>query len=349
MRIDEPAMQSASSHDGSGPSPGPEPRPPGGGAEHATGSKSTAAGDGPGRLCLNVSLTRVEGSTDFDARCPAIDGFHLVVYTLSGTGRLFRQQGKRELHADFAPGSVMIRPAGSSERVYGCVPERLRVGVSERLVAEAMAEIGSASTVDLVPVLNTYDPLIRRGVSLLWGELLRPRHPAQSLLVEGVATMLAAHLVRNYDARSRPSHDPGRRLEPAALRLVVGYMHDHIDQPIALDELSNLAGVSRFQFIRLFRASTGLTPMKFLESCRIDFARKLIRESNRSMPEIAVAAGFADQSYFVKRFRRHAGCTPGQYSAQIRGRTGGRPKVRTSWPAAAKFPLPESDIAPSDD
>ena len=346
-------MQSASSHDDSGPLPGPGPRPPGGGEGHATDSKSTtfgvARGDGPGRLCVNVCLTRVEGSKDFDDRCPVNDGYHLMVYTLSGTGRLFRQQGKRELHADFVPGSVMIRPAGSSERVYGCVPERLRVGVSERLVTEAMAEIGGASTVDLVPVLNTYDPVIRRGVSTLWGELLRPRHPAQSLLVEGVATMLAAHLARSYDARSRPSHDPARRLDPAALRLVVGYMHDHIDQHIALDELSNLAGVGRFQFIRLFRASTGVTPMKYLESCRIELARKLIRESNRSMPEIALTVGFADQSYFVKRFRRHAGCTPGQYAAQIRGRTGGYPKVRTSWPAASNVALPESDIAPSDD
>jgi AraC-like DNA-binding protein len=95
-----------------------------------------------------------------------------------------------------------------------------------------------------------------------------------------------------------------------------------------------------------------LTPMKFLESCRIEFARKLIRESNRSMTEIALATGFADQTYFGKRFRRNSGCTPGQYAAQIRGRTGGRPKVRTSWPrspAASSFPLPESDIAPSDD
>jgi len=296
-----------------------------------------------------VSLTRVEGSKDFDDRCPAIDGYHLMVYTLSGTGRLFQQQGKRELHADFAPGSVMIRPSGSTQRVYGCVPERLRVGVPERLVAKAMAEIGGASTVDLVPVLNTYDPVIRRGVSILWAEFLRPRHPAQGLLVEGVATMLAAHLVCNYDTRSRSSYDPARRLDPAALRLVAEYMHDHIDQHIALDELSNIAGVSRFQFIRLFRASTGLTPMKYLESCRIELARKLIRESNRSMPEIALTVGFADQSYFVKRFRRHAGCTPGQYAAQIRGRTGGYPKVRTSWPAASNVALPESDIAPSDD
>ena len=352
MRTDEAATQSASSHDGSGRLPGPGPCPPGGGEDHATdwksGASGVARGDRPG-LRLNISLTRVAGSEDFDGRCPAIDGFHLMVYTLSGTGRLFQQQGKRELHADFAPGSVMIRPAGSSERVYGCVPERLRVGVSERLVAEAMAEIRGASTVDLVPVLNTYDPLIRRGVSILWGELLKPRHPAQSLLVEGVGTMLAAHLVRSYDARSRSSYDSTGRLDPAALRLVVDYMHDHLDRHIALDELSDIAGVSRFQFIRLFRASTGLTPMKFLESCRIEFARKLIRESNRSMPEIALAAGFADQSYFVKRFRRHAGYTPGQYAAQLRGRTGGRRKVRNSWPTASNVPLPESDIASSDD
>jgi AraC family transcriptional regulator len=284
-------------------------------------SKSTASSvarsDSPGCLWLDVSLTWVEGSKDFDKHCPATHGQHLMVYTLSGTGRLFQQQGKRELYADFAPGSVMIRPAGSSERVYGAVPERLRIGVSERLVVEAMAEIGGARTVDLMPVLNVNDPLIRRGASILWAELLKPRHPAQRLLVEGVATMMAAHLVRHYDARSRPRDEPERRLDPGALRSVMGYMHDHIAEHIALDELSRVARVSRFHFVRLFRATTGMTPMRYLESCRIEFARKLLREGNQSMAEIAIAVGFADHSHFVKRFRRHAGCTPGQYAAQI--------------------------------
>jgi AraC-like DNA-binding protein len=153
---------------------------------------------------------------------------------------------------------------------------------------------------------------------------------AKGLLVEGVATMLAAQLVRNYDARSRPRDDPARRLDPAALRSVMGYMHDHVAEHITLDELSRLAGASRFRFVRLFRASTGMTPMRYLESCRIELARKLLREGNRSMAEIAVAVGFADQSLFVKRFRRHAGCTPGQYATQVGGWTDIRDTVQAA-------------------
>jgi AraC family transcriptional regulator len=294
----------------------------------ATDSKSTARGvargDSPGCLWLDVSLTWVEGSKDFDKHRPAMDGHHLLVYTLSGTGQLCQQQGKRELRADLASGSVMIRPTGSSERAYGSVPERLRISVSERLVVEATAQIGDAGTVDLVPVRNVNDPLICRGASILWAELLKPQHPAQRLLVEGVATMMATHLARNCDARSRPRDDPRRPLDPGMLRSVIGYMHDHMAEHIALDELSRVAGVSRFHFVRQFRASTGVTPMRYLESCRIEFARKLLRDGTGSMPEIAIAAGFTDHSHFVKRFRRHAGCTPGQYAAQIAGWTDGR-------------------------
>jgi AraC family transcriptional regulator len=112
------------------------------------------------------------------------------------------------------------------------------------------------------------DPLISRPASILWDEFLKPQHPAQRLLVEGMATMLAAHLVRNYDARSRPPEDLAKRPDPKTLRSAIGYMHDHIGQHIVLSELSNLARVSRFQFTRLLRASTGLSPMKYLESCR---------------------------------------------------------------------------------
>jgi AraC family transcriptional regulator len=295
-----------------------------------TDAKSTASGvargNRPDRLWPDLSLTRVGGSRGFDNHCPAIHGHDLIVYTLSGTGRLFQRLGKaivRRLRA----GKRHDPAAGSIQRVYGAVPERLRVGVSERLVVEAMAEIGGASTVDLVPVLGVNDPLIQRGVSILYDELLKPQHPAQRLLVEGIATMLAAHLVRNYDARSRSPDNLARRLDPAALRSVIGFMDDHIDQHIALDELSNVARVSRFQFIRLFRVSTGLTPMRYLESRRIEFARELIRKNDMPMAEIVLAVGFFDQSHFVKRFRRHAGCTPGQYAAQIGGWTGSRRRI----------------------
>jgi hypothetical protein len=153
----------------------------------ATDSKSTtssiARGDSLDRLWLDVCLTWVEGSKNFEKHCPTVDGHHLVVYALSGTGRLFQRRGKRELHADFAPGSVMIRPADSRERVYGAVPERLRVGVSKRLVVEAMEQIRGTSTVDLVPALSVNDPVIRHGASILWAELVKPLHPAQDLLV----------------------------------------------------------------------------------------------------------------------------------------------------------------------
>jgi hypothetical protein len=157
-------------------------------------ASGVARGDGPGRHWPDLSLRWLGGSRDFDnhCHCPAIDGHHIIVYALS-TGRLFRPKGKRELHAEFVPGSAMIRPAGSVERVYGAVPERLRIGVSERLVAQAMAEIANARAVDLVPVFSVNDPIIHRGASILWDELLKPQHPAQRLLVEGVATMLAAH------------------------------------------------------------------------------------------------------------------------------------------------------------
>jgi AraC family transcriptional regulator len=163
--------------------------------------------------------------------------------------------------------SIKVNEKTHSERVYGAVPDRLRIGVLVRFIVEAMAQVGAASTVDLVPVLNVNDPLIRSGASILWAELLEPRHPAQRLLVQSVATMLAAHLARNYDARSRPRADPARRLEPVALRSVIGYMHDHIAEHIGLDELSRVARVSRFYLVRLFRASTGTTPMPSRADC----------------------------------------------------------------------------------
>ena len=74
--------------------------------------------------------------------------------------------------------------------------------------------------------------------------------------------------------------------------------------------------MSRFHFARLFRRSTGRSPMEYLLHVRLERAKALLRRGGMPISDIAVAIGFADQSHFTRHFRRAIGTTPLRYARQ---------------------------------
>ncbi|EMC2288997.1 AraC family transcriptional regulator [Klebsiella pneumoniae] len=81
-----------------------------------------------------------------------------------------------------------------------------------------------------------------------------------------------------------------------------------------LEKLADLAGMSRYQVIRAFRAVTGMTPHAWQLNQRVNLAREWIR-SGDSLADVAQHLGFADQAHFQRVFKAHAGVTPGRFRA----------------------------------
>lgn len=105
-------------------------------------------------------------------------------------------------------------------------------------------------------------------------------------------------------------------LAPWVMRRVAQYLDEHIGDDVCLDDLANLASVSRFHFARCFRGSTGEAPMAFLRRRRIERAKDLLERGDRLISDIAVEVGFYDQSHFTRHFARMVGTTPGRFARQ---------------------------------
>ncbi|MFT9299154.1 MAG: helix-turn-helix transcriptional regulator, partial [Gluconobacter sp.] len=73
-----------------------------------------------------------------------------------------------------------------------------------------------------------------------------------------------------------------------------------------------LAGMSRYQVIRAFRAVTGMTPHAWQLNQRVNLAREWV-QSEDSLADVAQNLGFADQAHFQRVFKAHAGVTPGRF------------------------------------
>ena len=83
---------------------------------------------------------------------------------------------------------------------------------------------------------------------------------------------------------------------------------------LTLEYLAREAGTTRYQLLRAFARQLGLTPHAYILQRRLALARRLIR-GRASLAEIAVRAGFFDQSHLTHCFARHFGVTPGRYAA----------------------------------
>ena len=102
----------------------------------------------------------------------------------------------------------------------------------------------------------------------------------------------------------------GAGLQRYKLRRVMAYVDARIGGPISLDDLANVAGVSRFHFHRQFRKSVGVTPHEYVLRARIERAKGLLTASDLTVGEVSGAVGFADQSHFSNIFRKLTAMTP---------------------------------------
>jgi AraC family transcriptional regulator len=255
--------------------------------------------------------------SDIELDTPPVD-HHAVAYCLQGSGRLWQRRGGRTHESVIRTGSLIVMAAGDRRSWRGTAASSLRIRIPIALLTEAAIEIGSHAgrPSELIDVFNTRDLFIGQLAPILVSELERPAHPAQSLLIESISYVLAGHLLRHYDAFRR-SEGKITGLVPRTLAMVTAYIEEHTHEAIALDTLATLANVSRFHFARMFKLSTGVSPMMYVEQNRIRKAQALIKEEQLSLAAIAAEVGFADQSHFTRRFRLHVGCTPSDYAMNL--------------------------------
>ncbi|MFT5471511.1 MAG: AraC-like DNA-binding protein [Verrucomicrobiales bacterium] len=119
----------------------------------------------------------------------------------------------------------------------------------------------------------------------------------------------------------RPIATPeAQRTHFQELSRVIEFLEDHFVGEITVERLAEIAGISVPHFNRRFRQLLRLSPMEYVLSLRIQEAQRLLSTTDLTIGDIALAAGFYDQSHFTKRFRKLTGLTPLRYRKRFQGR-----------------------------
>jgi AraC-like DNA-binding protein len=127
---------------------------------------------------------------------------------------------------------------------------------------------------------------------------------------------------RSAFAQPRPracgARGPRGGLTPHALRRVREYVLAHVDERIEVEQLAVIARLSSCHFARAFRQSMGVPPHRYVLIRRIHVGAELVRDTDRSVADIAAAVGFSDQSHFTRTFVRITGDTPSAFRRRHR-------------------------------
>ena len=143
-------------------------------------------------------------------------------------------------------------------------------------------------------------------------------------------------LERARDSKDRQHIPLAARLgrNHAALAEVAALMEANIEEPLSLDELAHLAGLSQRHVQRMFREALGCTPSQHYLELRLRRARELLLQTGMSITSITVACGFQSPCHFSKAYRALFGQSPSsdrQHATKMpaaqRGRLGVPPEV----------------------
>ncbi|MCR4949772.1 MAG: AraC family transcriptional regulator [Solobacterium sp.] len=133
---------------------------------------------------------------------------------------------------------------------------------------------------------------------------------------ESHRTMRIAHCIETFLMHLILSADKsrGRQAESSdILQNLIYYMHEHFREPLSMDQLSALSGLSRFHMSREFKKLTGFAPNEYLIRLRIEQSKVLLVSSSLPVYEIAALSGFESETYFSRLFHQRMHMTPGVY------------------------------------
>ena len=102
----------------------------------------------------------------------------------------------------------------------------------------------------------------------------------------------------------------GMGVTNSVVQKAVSLMEAAIEEPVALAELTRRTGVSQRQLERLCKRYLGATPAQYYVQLRLERARRMLRQTDMSVAEVAIACGFVSLSHFAKVYRRHYGLSP---------------------------------------
>ena len=205
-------------------------------------------------------------------------------------------------------GSIQIIPAGTTCTWRHNGTRFITLDLTPDLLQHIATDL-HLNQIELLHNFNIHDPRIEHICLALLAELAAGG-PSGRIYGEGLSTALAAHLLSTYSSQPQAPAEQLKGLPTPVLRRVVSMIEDRLAEDLGLAELASEAGLSISHFSSLFRLSTGLPPHRYIVQRRVERAQSLLQTTALPIEEVAITAGFYDQSHLTRQMHQVLGITP---------------------------------------
>jgi transcriptional regulator GlxA family with amidase domain len=111
----------------------------------------------------------------------------------------------------------------------------------------------------------------------------------------------------------------GSRHGDEAIQRAEAWIHGHCREDFRFEALARELGMSPRNFIRRFKAATGMPPVEYVQRLRVRAAKRLLEADRVTVQEVSTAVGYEDTAFFRTLFKRHTGLAPADYRRRFAG------------------------------
>jgi AraC family transcriptional regulator len=265
-------------------------------------------------ICLDGLI--VEKGTQTPHEVEATFTHHVLGILISdGNSQEVTRIGDREYSGTFPRGTGFLTPAHAHHfSAWGSTDTGLNF-IFDPVFLTQLAEQNfglSQRRVELQCIPFIQDAQVTAITNLFHQEINTGGMGCQ-LYAESLRNILSLHVLRHYCTFSPTFLQPSSGLSSVQLNEVIDYIETYLSQPINLRLLAQVAKVSESHFSRLFKQSMGVAPHQYVLRRRVEEAKQLLKKSQMSTLEVALACGFAHQGHLSRHFKRIVGTTPKKF------------------------------------
>jgi len=242
---------------------------------------------------------------------------HVLVMLCSPTWR----GEKKAADGTFVPASKAVGALTTVPR--GPVPfgrsfekaDILYCAFGDPVLSAVREELDGRLPLPVSPRSGLHDHAVSEILHLLFAEV-ESGGASGTLYAESLAHALAVRFL--FLGEYLPTRSSATAVLPQRkLRGIQDLIESRLDADLTLQELAAAIGYSRSHFLRMFRATTGMTPHRYVLKRRVERARQLLEQVGLSIAEVAMICGFSSQAHLTFAFRKEYGITPTEYRRHL--------------------------------
>ena len=205
----------------------------------------------------------------------------------------------------------------NSEQIHGTPGEMssasfIALQVDNGFLEETASQVYGQSHVCFRNLNSSVHPQLHRLIQSFIDECSEQQEGYQ-FMIQALSVQMVVTLLRTLGS-NMPAMDPERSYtDHQGVSKILEFYDENYGSAFTLEDITKLVNYSPYHFIKIFKRHTGKTPNEYLMDLRIEKARLLLRDSRRTMTEIAHTCGFKHSSYFSKTFRDRVGVSPLKY------------------------------------